>query len=54
MIRVNTEIELDQVLRTLSITVTELFRDPTFYEAIRQEVVPVLKTLPTLKVWHAG
>lgn len=45
---------LNQLLRTLSITVTDMFRDPSFYLAFRREVVPVLKTRPILKVWHAG
>lgn len=42
------------VLRDLSINVTEMFRDPSFYKAIREQVVPVLKTYPFIKVWHAG
>ena len=44
----------DFLLLDLSINVTEMFRDPTFYLAIRTEVVPLLKTWPFLKVWHAG
>lgn len=38
----------------LSINVTEMFRDPLFYKAIREIVVPVLKTYPHIKIWHAG
>ncbi|MEO2048629.1 MAG: protein-glutamate O-methyltransferase CheR [Pirellulales bacterium] len=45
---------LNQVLRTLSIAVTELFRDPSSYQTIRRKVVPTLKALPSLKIWHAG
>ena len=37
-----------------SIAVTELFRDPFVYRALREKVVPVLKTWPHYKVWHAG
>jgi len=37
-----------------SITVTEMFRDPLFYRAIREEVIPFLKTYPYIKIWHAG
>ncbi len=37
-----------------SITVTEMFRDPQFYAALRQKVIPYLKTYPFIKVWHAG
>ncbi|HMM12582.1 MAG TPA: protein-glutamate O-methyltransferase CheR [Bacteroidales bacterium] len=42
------------LLRDLSINVTEMFRDPGFYRSIRKEVVPVLRTYPYLKIWHAG
>lgn len=38
----------------LSINVTEMFRDPLFYKAIRESVVPILKTYPYIKIWHAG
>lgn len=43
-----------EVLQDLSITVTEMFRDPDFYLAVRKEVVPLLKTYPFIKIWHAG
>lgn len=39
---------------TMSIGVTEMFRDPAFYLAFRKDVVPVLKHLPSIRVWHAG
>lgn len=45
---------IHQVLSDLSINVTEMFRDPGFYKAVRSEVIPVLKTYPFIKVWHAG
>lgn len=44
----------EKLLRDLSINVTEMFRDPLFYQAIRQDVIPILKTFPFIKVWHAG
>jgi len=44
----------EQILRDLSINVTEMFRDPGFYLALRSEVIPLLKTYPYLKIWHAG
>jgi chemotaxis protein methyltransferase CheR len=37
-----------------SITVTEMFRDPDFYQSVRKNVVPYLKTYPFVKIWHAG
>ena len=42
------------VLDDLTVQVSELFRDPAFYAAFRERVVPVLRTYPQLKVWHAG
>lgn len=41
-------------VRHLSISVTELFRDPWVYLALREKVLPVLKTWPHIKIWHAG
>jgi chemotaxis protein methyltransferase CheR len=43
-----------QLLQYLTIPVTEMFRDPEYYLAIRQQVVPFLKTYPSLKLWVAG
>jgi chemotaxis protein methyltransferase CheR len=37
-----------------SITVTEMFRDPDFYRAVRQTVAPYLQTYPFVKIWVAG
>jgi len=42
------------LLLDLSINVTEMFRDPPYYRAFRKKVVPILKTYPYIKVWHAG
>jgi len=44
----------ERLLLDLSINVTEMFRDPSFYLAIRKHVLPELKTYPFLKIWHAG
>lgn len=43
-----------KMLPRFSINVTEHFRDPHFYEAFRNEVVPILRTYPSVKIWHAG
>jgi chemotaxis protein methyltransferase CheR len=43
-----------QLLQFLTIPVSEMFRDPSHFLAIRQEVVPLLKTYPSLKIWIAG
>jgi chemotaxis protein methyltransferase CheR len=45
---------VDDLLMDLSITVTEMFRDPSFYAALREEVIPILRNYPYLKIWHAG
>ncbi len=42
------------LLMDLSINVTEMFRDPEFYRAVRREIIPLLKTYSFIKVWHAG
>jgi chemotaxis protein methyltransferase CheR len=31
-----------------------MFRDPSFYRALRESVVPVLRTYPAVRIWHAG
>lgn len=41
-------------VKAFSITVTEMFRDPKFFAALRTEVVPHLRTFPFIKIWHAG
>lgn len=42
------------VIDSLTIRVTELFRHPELYRAFRADVVPLLRTYPLLKIWHAG
>ena len=43
-----------QLLRFLTVQVSDLFRDPGYFRAIRETVVPYLDTYPSLKVWVAG
>lgn len=38
----------------ITVNVTEMFRDPSFYKALRDEVLPVLATYPLIRIWHAG
>jgi chemotaxis protein methyltransferase CheR len=45
---------MDRLLRDLSINVTEMFRDPGFFRALREKVVPILRTYPYARVWNAG
>jgi chemotaxis protein methyltransferase CheR len=42
------------LLSDFSINVTEMFRDPSFYKAFRKTVIPILKTYPFIRIWHAG
>jgi chemotaxis protein methyltransferase CheR len=42
------------LVQQFSVPVTEMFRDPAVYLALRREVVPYLRTYPFIKVWHAG
>ncbi len=42
------------LLMDFSINVTEMFRDPSFYLALRQTVIPILKTYPIVRIWNAG
>jgi chemotaxis protein methyltransferase CheR len=45
---------MERLLLDLSINTTAMFRDPTFYLAFRQKVVPMLRTYPFVRIWHAG
>ena len=42
------------LLEYLTVQVSDMFRDPSYFQALRQEVVPLLRTYPSLKVWVAG
>jgi chemotaxis protein methyltransferase CheR len=45
---------MEKLLLDLSINVTAMFRDPSFYQAFREHVVPLLRTYPFIRLWHAG
>ena len=45
---------MERLLLGLSINVSAMFRDPDFYRAFRTKVVPLLRTYPFLRIWHAG
>jgi len=45
---------MQALLLDLSVTVTAMFRDPSFYVALRDKVIPVLKTYPFIRIWNAG
>jgi chemotaxis protein methyltransferase CheR len=45
---------MERLLLDLSINVTAMFRDPSFYRALRTHVVPLLRTYPFVRIWNAG
>ena len=47
-------VAMEGLLRDMSVNVTGMFRDPTFFLAFRQKVVPMLRTYPFVRIWHAG
>lgn len=51
---IHDEAYMKKILSDFSINVTEMFRDPTFFKAFRTEVIPFLRDLPEIRIWHAG
>ena len=47
-------VAMQGLLLDLSVTVTTMFRDPTFYVALREKVFPILRTYPFVRIWNAG
>jgi chemotaxis protein methyltransferase CheR len=45
---------MQRFLLGLSVNVTAMFRDPSFYLAFRNKAVPLLRTYPFIRIWHAG
>ncbi len=45
---------LPQLMDILTVQVSEMFRDPAYFRGLRERVVPLLRTYPSLKVWVAG
>ncbi|CAM4450117.1 CheR family methyltransferase [Paenibacillus tarimensis] len=45
---------MERLLADMTIHVTEMFRDPEAFRSFREHVVPMLKTYPFIRVWHAG
>jgi chemotaxis protein methyltransferase CheR len=48
------EVVFEEFVRNISVTVTEMFRDPAFYSCLRTKVIKRLATYPFIKVWVAG
>lgn len=45
---------MERFLLGLSVNVTSMFRDPSFYIAFRNKAIPLLRTYPFIRIWHAG
>ena len=45
---------MERLLLQLSVNVTAMFRDPTFFRSFRENVVPLLRSHPFIRVWHVG
>ncbi|MCP8617886.1 CheR family methyltransferase [Salirhabdus salicampi] len=45
---------MERLLADFSINVTEMFRDPSFFSSFRKNVVPLLRSYPVIRIWHAG
>ncbi|MBK7861390.1 MAG: protein-glutamate O-methyltransferase CheR [Archangiaceae bacterium] len=43
-----------ELLGFLTVQVSDMFRDPTYFKSLREQVLPYLRTYPTFKVWVAG
>ena len=42
------------LVEEITVNVTEMFRDPSFYKVLRTEILPTLATKPFIRIWHAG
>ncbi|HEY8176173.1 MAG TPA: protein-glutamate O-methyltransferase CheR [Gemmatimonadaceae bacterium] len=45
---------MERLLLDLSVNVTAMYRDPQFYVMYRSTVIPLLRTYPFIRIWHAG
>lgn len=45
---------LERFLLGLTVNVTSMFRDPSFFVSFREKIVPLLRTYPFIRIWHAG
>nr|WP_314443729.1 CheR family methyltransferase [uncultured Sphingomonas sp.] len=50
----HSEAMVGRLLDYLTVQVSEMFRDPTYFKAMREKVIPHLRTYPSLKIWIAG
>lgn len=48
------DFNFEKFLQEITVNVTELFRDPSFFKSLREKVIPELKTYPFVRIWDAG
>jgi chemotaxis protein methyltransferase CheR len=51
---INNSLFFQEFLEEVTVNVTEMFRDPTFYKALNSQVLPYLSTYQHIKIWSAG
>lgn len=51
---INDSVYFDYFIREITVNTTEMFRDPSCWEFLRNDVLPDLKHLPSIRIWHAG
>jgi chemotaxis protein methyltransferase CheR len=51
---VNDKKFFEYLLQRITVNVTEMFRDPTFYLSLKKNVIPILESYPVVKIWHPG
>src|SRR5690606_17828979 len=50
----NEQSYLKRFVEEITVNVTEMFRDPSFFKVLHKEVFPILATYPLIRIWHAG
>ena len=50
----NDSLLINEFIEEITVNVTEMFRDPYFFNIFKKEVLPQLNELPSIKIWHAG
>jgi chemotaxis protein methyltransferase CheR len=48
------KVYFDHFVEEITVNVTEMFRDPSFYKTLRTAILPTLAIKPFIRVWHAG
>ncbi len=43
-----------RLVEEITVNVTEMFRDPSFYKALREDILPAMGAKPFIRIWHAG